>query len=607
MNFSFHLNHPRYRLKSPLIILLHAILMVVCYAAPALPDHPRLLVTQSDWEKLPARMEADPAVRQVIRATLARADSVLQSPPLTRTMTGRRLLHVSRDAIQRVLDLSTAWKVSGDRKYLDRCRTELLNVCRFEDWNPDHHLDTAEMQTAVAIGYDWLYEELSPADRKSIEIGLLKKGLKETFAEKSLQTRKNNWNQVCMGGMVLSALALMDVEPELCAQALKEARAGIKIGMVESYPPDGAYSEGGGYWQYGTEYAILIVEALRSAGLPDAGIVTHPGFLESGRYVAQVYGTSGLLFNYGDNHESPLGDNTAGIWMAKETHSNQLIDFFRTPFLTISDTSKNRFLALTAFWLPDPADAKDEKLPLHFLGKGHSPVAFHRTGYAEQDLFLGIKAGKADVPHGHMDAGSFVLDWNGERWATDLGSQSYNSLEQRGIVLWEMDQDGARWSVFRLNNFTHNTLTYNGRLHDVDGATKIISSKAAPENETLLDMAATLGLPAGATTTRRFTMDEEKVTVTDTLGGLKPGDKITWHIMTRAKATESKGGFQLTLGSKRMDLDLSSPQSKSTKAVPADPPANDFDAPNPGMTRIFMEAVADKDGKVTIQSDFRAE
>lgn len=580
-------------------------LMALCCAAPALPAHPRLLVTAADWEKLPARMEADATVREVVRATLARADSVLDSPPLTRTMTGRRLLHVSRDALQQVLDLSTAWKVSGDRKYLDRCRAELLNVCRFEDWNPDHHLDTAEMQAAVAIGYDWLYEELSPADRKSIEVGLLEKGLNESFKNKSLQTRRNNWNQVCMGGMVLSAIALMDVEPELCVKALEEARAGLKIGLDESYPPDGAYAEGGGYWEYGTDYAILIVEALRSAGLPEAGIVSHPGFLESGRYVAQAYGTSGLLFNYGDNHARQLGASPAGAWMAGETRSTPLRHFFRPPFLKISGGGQSRLLALTAFWLPDATDANNDKLPLHFLGKGHSPVAFHRTGYAEEDLFLGIKAGKADVPHGHMDAGSFVLDRKGERWGTDLGSQDYNSLEQEGIALFEMDQDSARWTVFRLNNFTHNTLTYNGRLHDVDGLAKIISSKGAPENETLLDMAAPLGLPADATATRRFTVDGGNVTVTDSLGGLKPGDRITWHMITRAKVAGRKEGFDLRLGGKRMELDLSSPQSTSRKSIPADPPTNHYDAPNPGMTRIFLESVADKDGKVSIRTAFR--
>jgi hypothetical protein len=591
-------------LKSHLIALASAFSMSVC---SALPDHPRLLVTEKDWAALPARMESEPIVREIVRATIVRADSALKAPPLSHELTGRRMLSVSRDALERVLDLATAWKVSGERKYLERCREELLAVCAFEDWHPIHHLDTAEMQTAVAIGYDWLYRDLSKEERKTIETALLEKGLKETFEYKSLQRRPNNWNQVCMGGMVLSAIALMDVEPELCAKALDEAMAGIKIGLEGSYPPDGAYSEGGGYWQYGSEYAVLAVEALRSAGLPDAGALTHPGFLESGRYIVQVYGTSGLLFNYSDTRERPLGISPALLWMARENRSATIRDFAATPFLRINPRRASRLLALSAFWAPMAGDVKEDKLPLHYLGGGHSPVAFHRTGYGEDDLFLGIKAGKADVPHGHMDAGSFVVDWAGERWAADLGSQDYNSLEQKGIVLFDMDQDSRRWTVFRLNNFTHNTLTYNGRLHSVGGKAKILSSSGAPASDTLLDMAAPLDLPKGASAKRRFTMDatSKRVSIADTLEGLEPGDKITWHMMTHAKVSEADGGMSLTKGGKRMALALTSPQLISLKASPADPPPKDYDEPNPGMTRIILDTVAGNDGRVTIEAVFQ--
>jgi hypothetical protein len=32
-----------------------------------------------------------------------------------------------------------------------------------------HFLDVAEMTMAVAIGYDWLYDDLSPASRAAIK------------------------------------------------------------------------------------------------------------------------------------------------------------------------------------------------------------------------------------------------------------------------------------------------------------------------------------------------------------------------------------------------------------------------------------------------------
>ena len=140
-------------------ILMACFFGLVC--AQAVPEHPRLLVTAADWQQLPERREQVPAVNQIIEATLARADTTLDEPLLLYQVTGRRMLSVSREAVQRVIDLSTAWKVTGRSEYLERCKKELLNVSRFHDWNPSHHLDTAEMQVAVAIGYDWLFDQFA--------------------------------------------------------------------------------------------------------------------------------------------------------------------------------------------------------------------------------------------------------------------------------------------------------------------------------------------------------------------------------------------------------------------------------------------------------------
>lgn len=592
-------------MKSLHTFLFSAICLMPLHAVE-IPPHPRLLVTDSDWKKLPARMEAQPEVAAVIKACIARADEALNAGNLTYELKGRRLLAVSRDAVKRVLDLSTAWKATGDRRYFERCRNELLSLCAFKDWHPSHHLDTAEMQAAIAIGYDWLYADLSEADRKIIAAALLEKGLKTTFADKRVVSRDNNWNQVCNGGMVLSAVALLEIAPELALSAIEEARANIPIGLKAGYPPDGAYSEGPGYWDYGTIYSILTAQALRTAGLPGAGITEHPGFLESGEYVALAYGNSGLMFNYGDNRESTRKASASIAWMAKRNHSAAIWDRFGDSFLKIDPKRAESFLALTAFWIPDPEELKAGELPLHFAGTGKSPIAIHRTGFDEKDLFLGIKAGKANVNHGHMDAGSFVLDSMGHRWVSDLGHQDYHSLEQTGMNLFEMTPQSRRWTVFRLNQSSHNTLTYNHRPHDINGAARILSSSGAPGNETLLDMTAPLGLPEGATAIRSFAIDGDgAVRVTDTLTGLRSGDTIDWHMMTRAKAHATQEGYRLSMDGEKLDLKLSSNQTTGISATDANPPPSSIDEENPGFKRIFYHTRAGTDGKILIRALFQ--
>src|SRR5690554_915329 len=98
------------------------------------------------------------------------------------------------------------------------------------------------------------------------------------------------------------------------------------------------------------------------------------------------------------------------------------------------------------------------------------PLMISRTSWWDSNsLYLGFKGGSPSVNHGHMDIGSFVMEAEGVRWAIDMGSQSYESLESRGMSIFGRTQDAERWTILRLNNYIHNTLTVNGELQRVEG------------------------------------------------------------------------------------------------------------------------------------------
>ena len=94
-------------------------------------------------------------------AILNVADKMLLLKPLKRELTGRRLLYVSSIYTKRILYLSYSYLVTKDDKYLLKAEEEMLAASAFSDWNPSHFLDVAEMTTALAIGYDWLYSDFS--------------------------------------------------------------------------------------------------------------------------------------------------------------------------------------------------------------------------------------------------------------------------------------------------------------------------------------------------------------------------------------------------------------------------------------------------------------
>ena len=65
--------------------------------------------------------------------------------------------------------LSRAVLLASDNR-LDDAVKELEAAAHFTNWNPRHFLDTAEMTHAFAIGYDWLYEAWTPAQRATLRL-----------------------------------------------------------------------------------------------------------------------------------------------------------------------------------------------------------------------------------------------------------------------------------------------------------------------------------------------------------------------------------------------------------------------------------------------------
>ena len=84
------------------------------------------------------------------------------------------------------------------------------------------------------------------------------------------------------------------------------------------------------------------------------------------------------------------------------------------------------------------------------------------------------------------------MDAQGVRWAVDLGPQEYNSLESKGIALWDNRANGQRWKVFRYNNFAHNVFSINDEMFNTEGRGELISCSDILRNvrEAIFDLTA---------------------------------------------------------------------------------------------------------------------
>ncbi len=407
---------------------------------------------------------------------VAEAEAMAALPLPTRAMEGIRLLDVSRCVVRRVLTLAWAWVLTGEHGHGRLAVGIMRAAAGFDDWNPSHFLDVAEMATALALGLDLLHGQLAADDVAVIQTALIEHALRPGLEDAWWVRGHNNWNQVCHGGLVLAALAVRDCAPDLAQATIAQALACTSSGLA-AYAPDGVYPEGPVYWEYGTTYTVLTSIALAAALGTDGGLSAAPGFAASADFMVQAQAPSGLLFNFSDGGRGDATSvNPPLFWFAQQYRRPELVSRQMAPLdrllagpVQVAGRDP-RFLPLLLLWLTD--DERPVDLPRSWQGDGVNPVAMHRSAWHQQASWVGIKGGSPSAPHGHMDAGAVIVEMAGQRWIEDLGADDYHSLEQAGIHIWDGAPGGQRWSVLRHHNRAHATLT-------VDDQGQVVTARAA--------------------------------------------------------------------------------------------------------------------------------
>jgi len=557
-----------------------------------MPEHPRILLLKGHEEGIKQTIATNAVWKKVHQNIIAECDKIIAKPALERIQVGKRLLDKSRECIRRVFYLSYAWRMTHEEKYLKKAETELLTISAFSDWNPSHFLDVAEMTMGVAIGYDWLYNDISQSSREIIRDALINKGINQSLDSKYNSWLKvtNNWNQVCNAGMTYGALAVYEDKPDLAKQIIERALKSIQLPM-EDFSPDGAYPEGYGYWGYGTSFNVMFISALEKIYNTDFGLSEKPGFLKTAGYLENMTGPSGKSFNYSDAGAGG-GINPAMFWFANRLKNNSVLLTEKSYLESEKSMTGDRLLPAIMIWgagvdLDKITAPKD----LIWVGKGKSPVALMRTSWSDPNaIFVGLKGGSPSVNHAHMDEGSFVMDAGKLRWAMDFGMQDYESLESKGVDLWNEKQNSQRWQVFRYNNFSHNTLSFNNELQLVNGYAPISGFTTNPSFLSATTDLTELYKNTVKSATRGIAIvDQKYVMVRDEIVSSEKETTVRWTMVTPAEVNITGNGVaELTQKGKKLRLQVLEPANAKIVTWTTTP-THDYDAQNPGTIKVGFE------------------
>ena len=436
-------------------------------------SHPRLFATAERFAWLKQQIASNPTGQpaQWYASIFATATNLLNTnnyPPVVFNLDIRsQILTQSRTVKARMYQLGLAWKISGDTNIAERAWIELNAAGNFPDWNPvNSFLDTAEMTAAVAVGYDWFYEYWNTNRANFLITNIVTKGLLAglTNYQKNVgwsQPSGNNWNLVCNGGLTVGALAVGTNSP-IASAVLTNAIPSCSAVMQHYLADNGAWYEGPGYWDYACDYNFRMCSSLQSALGSDYGISTTNGYFNAGLFAVLLDSAGARNFNFSDAGSGLAGASQGPymMWWARR---------FNVPAYAAYQRTNNTADALSALWWDGRGgDPVSENIGSDILFVGPTlnnanylsqNVGVFRSSWGDaNETFLAFKGGNNGASHGDLDAGTFVLEALGNRWAVDLGADNYALT---GYFDTNPNSATNRWDYYRMRAEGQNTLVIN--------------------------------------------------------------------------------------------------------------------------------------------------
>jgi hypothetical protein len=416
--------------------------------------HPRVYFTGSELDTL--RIAAHGPQKAWWQQQLNHLRAT-QGPPPRPPAEKRR---AQNDVAFAIAEAAFAYKMEGDPKYLMAAKQYMDAAVSYDIWGysfskPNVDLAAGHMLYGMGVGYDLLYNDLTPAEREKYRNKIAKQGhlLFEFFAPRPGRSWAYSQNHtfIPMAGLGVAAYAVYGEVPE-AKQWAALARA-IYGKVLETYSKDGYYYEGFEYWIFSTPWIIHYLDAQKHAAGED--LFDQPGLRQTHLYAAHSLTPGGqMMFDFGDVFAGPITRAKTGDDYERshpqghfESNYNLLYDLaarFKDPEIqgvadwmkSLGHTGQEEWWTL-AWRSPALEPTSVEKIrPWHHF-TDHD-VVFWRSGWDPQATAFAFKCGPpeghaataliAKLPdwhteqgHAHPDVNSFILWAHGQYLTGDSG------------------------------------------------------------------------------------------------------------------------------------------------------------------------------------------
>lgn len=481
-----------------------------------------------------------PAFRSVVE----QAESLLNEPiadlpdelylDFSRTGNRTRYQRVLSQRRSRLSNLVLAECLENRGRFLPAIEEAVRAVCAEKTWVLPAHdralenfrgevveIDLASSATSwnLATTVYWLGQRLSPQVRQLIQAELERRTFKPfesyvTGGQPRLHwaTVTNNWNAVCLAGVVGAALAAID-PPERRAFFAAAAEHYIEY-FLEGFTSDGYCSEGLGYWNYGFGHFALLAETLLQATGGELDLLGDPRAATIARFGVRMEMDAGVYPAFADCHLGSRPGPRLLAFLSRRFGWN--LRELEERFLLASGGPSSALFEVGLWCFPNSATQRapvgeqpyERGLRDWFPEAG---VLICRPAQAGRGLAVAIKGGHNAEHHNHNDVGTFTVALAGQTPLVDPGSEVYTARTF----------SGRRYESNVLNSFGHPVPLVAGKQQRTGraAAAKVIQTEFTDERDTLvLDLSAAYSVPELRRLVRTFVFSRHgagSLTVTD--------------------------------------------------------------------------------------------
>jgi hypothetical protein len=319
----------------------------------------------------------------------------------------------------------------------------------------------------------------------------------------------NNWNSVCNGGVLGTALAIVESRAER-AEIVAQVEANSAF-YLRGFTADGYCSEGMGYWNYGFGHFAMVSETLATATGGRIRLLAGDQAARVAAYPAGLQILPGVYPAFADMDVRERPSSWFGALAARQLHASPLA--MKASNLTVHDLrTLLTYEAAMKVFLPFDTEGPPFADAARITG-GHYwfKEAQVYTGRAAADFGVALKGGHNGEHHNHNDVGSFVIARGDRAVLVDPGLEVYTARTF----------GPRRYDSQVLNSYGHAVPVVAGRLQSTgrDHAARVVATSFTPEQDVVvLELAGAYDVPTLRSLRRTLTVrrgSKSEITMTD--------------------------------------------------------------------------------------------